>query len=175
MSTAELAKNIRRDFPNLTIKASCIANIGYNEKTVLKELEQAFEYYDIVTLHQKMWNNEKILTQIKEKDRICLFADTSCAPFCKTQGCYHNMSLANFYGYDHGQKKRACRSKKIIENLAIECGDRWKTINFQKPLHPMYEGMVHFKYGVRRFRSNVHLYRLLKKQGHPGYEDRRSK
>lgn len=165
VSNSKLAKAVRNDFPDFTIKASCIANIGFNEDSVLQEIEEGFKYYDLITLHQKTWNKESILTRIKEKERIVLFADTSCAPDCENQACYWNSSFINFFKQPKGIKNEI--PFRHCAKMQNKIRQQWRTINFQKALPSMYNGYIHFKYGKRR--NFGALKKRLTEQGHPGY------
>jgi hypothetical protein len=85
-----LAQWIRRDFPDYKIEASVIKNI----KTV-KKVEKAFKNYDTVILPMSVNNNDQLLLEMPDKDRITLFANAGCALTCPSRICYTSVSKAN--------------------------------------------------------------------------------
>lgn len=86
----DLARWIRRDFPEYRIEASVIKNI----KTV-KKVEKAFKYYDTVILPMSANQDDDLLLSMPEKDRITLFANGGCALTCPSKICYTAVSKAN--------------------------------------------------------------------------------
>ncbi len=86
----ELAKNIRKDFPDYILKASIVKNI-----TNIKRIEKAYEYYDYVTLPMDMNDDDEFLMSIPEKERIIMFANANCAYTCPARTCYYGFSQHN--------------------------------------------------------------------------------
>jgi len=86
----DLAKWVRQDFPDYRIDASVIKNIKTHE-----QIEEAMELYDSVVL--PMWINEDLgfLKDIRDKDKITLFANAGCALTCPSKTCYVSISKIN--------------------------------------------------------------------------------
>jgi hypothetical protein len=91
----ELARWIRRDFPNYRLEASVIKNIN-----TLKKVDEAFRIYDTVILPMTANDDEAFLRAIDNKENITLFANAGCAYTCPSKICYPSISKANKVG-DH--------------------------------------------------------------------------
>ena len=102
----DLAKWIRRDFPEYRIEASVIKNIDN-----LRKVEKAFELYDTVILPMSANEDEELLLSMPEKNRITLFANGGCALTCPSKICYRGMSKAN----KNGDKSFLCCSQGLKE------------------------------------------------------------
>jgi collagenase-like PrtC family protease len=83
----DLAKRVRKDFPELSIKASVIKNLQSNE-----EINKALEIYDFVTLHPRMNDKPEFLQSIEQKDKVLLFASIRCLYHCNKNGCFQYIS-----------------------------------------------------------------------------------
>ena len=103
----DLARWIRRDFPEYRIEASVIKNINSYRK-----IDDAFELYDTVVLPMKFCQDPEFLAKIKEKDRITLFANAGCALTCPSKICYPSISVLNKY---KGGEFRCSQSLKYRE------------------------------------------------------------
>lgn len=86
----ELARRIRRDFPDYVLRASILKQIDTMEK-----LEQALELYDMIVLPMDKNDDDDFLQGIKEKDRILLFGNANCAYSCPSRTCYAAFSQKN--------------------------------------------------------------------------------
>ena len=89
----DLAKWVRRDFPNYRVEASVIKNIN-----TLKKVEKAYSIYDTVILPMEANEDEALLLSLPEKERIMLFANAGCAMTCPSKICYTGVSKANKEG-----------------------------------------------------------------------------
>nr|WP_319997125.1 sulfotransferase domain-containing protein [uncultured Draconibacterium sp.] len=103
----ELAKNIKKDFPGYTIKASIIKNIN-----TISRLEKALELYDYVTLPMDLNDEDEFLGRIPQKDKVILFANANCAYTCPARTCYYGFSQ-----YNRGEKMTSFCSKNKIDRL----------------------------------------------------------
>ncbi len=88
----DLARWIRRDFPEYRIEASVIKNIN-----TYRKIENAFELYDTVVLPMKFCQDPDFLVKIENKERITLFANAGCALTCPSKICYPSISVINKY------------------------------------------------------------------------------
>ena len=86
----DLARWVRRDFPNYKIDASVIKNIKTHQK-----IDAALELYDSVVLPMKINEDLEFLEKIEAKDRITLFANAGCALTCPSKLCYRSVSKMN--------------------------------------------------------------------------------
>jgi len=86
----DLAKWIRRDFPQYHVDASVIKNIKTH-----KTIDEALELYDSVVLPMRLNEDLEFLEKIEAKDRITLFANAGCALTCPSKLCYPSFSQIN--------------------------------------------------------------------------------
>ena len=86
----ELAEWIRQDFPDYRLDASVIKNLKTHKK-----IEQAMELYDSVVLPMRLNEDLKFLAEVKNKDKITLFANAGCALTCPSKLCYTSISKIN--------------------------------------------------------------------------------
>ena len=89
----DLARWIRRDFPEYRLEASVIKNIDSLEK-----IDQASAIYDSIILPMSANEDEAFLASIGNKDQITLFANAGCALTCPSKICYPSISKANKTG-----------------------------------------------------------------------------
>jgi len=85
-----LAKWIKKDFPDYHLEASVIKNIQ-----TLGKIEKAAKIYDTVVLPMKCNQDEPFLKSIEDKSIIRLFANAGCALTCPSKICYPSISKAN--------------------------------------------------------------------------------
>jgi len=88
----DLAMWIRDDFPNYDIEASVIKNI-----TQLGQINDALKLYTTVVLPMISNDDDELLDNIIDKDRIRLFANAGCAYTCPARICYKTFSKVNKY------------------------------------------------------------------------------
>ena len=86
----QLAKWLRKDFPDYRLDASVIKNIKTHDK-----IERAFELYDSVVLPMQLNKDLEFLEKIRDKDKITLFANAGCALTCPSKLCYLSFSQMN--------------------------------------------------------------------------------
>jgi len=86
----DLAKWVRQDFPDYRIDASVIKNIKTHE-----QIEEAMELYDSVVLPMRINEDLELLKDIRDKDKITLFANAGCALTCPSKTCYVSISKIN--------------------------------------------------------------------------------
>jgi len=86
----DLARWIRNDFPDYRIDGSVIKNIKSHKK-----IEAAMELYDSVVLPMPVNEDLEFLAEIKNKDKITLFANAGCALTCPSRICYPSISKLN--------------------------------------------------------------------------------
>ena len=89
----DLAKWIRKDFPDYRLEASVIKNIN-----TLKKVDEAFAIYDTVILPMASNDDEELLKAVDNKENITLFANAGCAYTCPSKICYPSVSKANKTG-----------------------------------------------------------------------------
>lgn len=89
----DLARWIRRDFPEYRLEASVIKNIDSLEK-----IDKASGIYDSIILPMSANEDEAFLASIGNKDQITLFANAGCALTCPSKICYPSISKANKTG-----------------------------------------------------------------------------
>jgi hypothetical protein len=89
----ELALRIKEDYPKYTIEASVIKN------TKFLDVNKRLEIYDSVVLPMEVTEDYESLNNVKNKDRVILFANAKCAYNCPSKICYsviskiHNNSI----------------------------------------------------------------------------------
>jgi len=88
-----LARWIRRDFPDYRLEASVIKNIDS-----LAKIDQASRIYDSIILPMSANEDEAFLLSIGNKAQITLFANAGCALTCPSRICYPSISRANKTG-----------------------------------------------------------------------------
>ncbi len=88
-----LARWIRRDFPEYRLEASVIKNIDSLEK-----IDKAARIYDTIILPMSSNQDEPFLKSIENKAQITLFANAGCALTCPSKICYPSISKANKTG-----------------------------------------------------------------------------
>ena len=86
----DLAKWIRRDFPDYHIDASVIKNIKTHRK-----INETLKLYDSIVLPMRLNEDFDFLEKIEAKDRIILFANAGCALTCPSKICYLSFSKFN--------------------------------------------------------------------------------
>lgn len=86
----DLARWIRRDYPQYRLDASVIKNVNSHEK-----IEEALELYDSVVLPMHLNPEFEFLAAIRQKARITLFANAGCAFTCPSKTCYASISKMN--------------------------------------------------------------------------------
>ena len=84
-----LAKWIKRDYPNYILEASVIKKVSFDT------LDKTLKLYDQVVLPMALNDNLVELEGVKEKDRVILFANAGCGYTCKHQICYSSVSKIN--------------------------------------------------------------------------------
>ncbi len=105
----ELAKRIKSDFPDYTLKASIIKRIDTHKK-----IERHLQLYDNITLPMDINDDDDFLEKIPEKERIILFANANCAYTCPNRSCYKGFSEKN-----SDRKKTSNCSKKRIPRSTV--------------------------------------------------------
>ena len=103
----DLARNVRKDFPEYKLKASIIKNI-----TNMRRLENACEIYDYVTLPMDLNDDDDFLANISQKDKVILFANANCAYKCPARTCYYGFSQFN-----RGEEVTSICSKETMPRL----------------------------------------------------------
>jgi hypothetical protein len=88
-----LARWIRRDFPDYRLEASVIKNIDS-----LKKIDKATRIYDSIILPMSANEDEAFLVSIENKAQITLFANAGCALTCPSKMCYPSISKVNKTG-----------------------------------------------------------------------------
>lgn len=86
----DLATWIREDFPDYRLDASVIKNLKSHSK-----IEAAFDLYDSFVLPMPVNEDLEFLAEIKDKDKITLFANAGCALTCPSRICYASISKIN--------------------------------------------------------------------------------
>jgi hypothetical protein len=86
----DLARWIREDFPEYRLDASVIKNLKSHSK-----IEDAMEIYDSVVLPMPVNEDLEFLAEIRNKDKITLFANAGCALTCPSRICYASISKIN--------------------------------------------------------------------------------
>ncbi len=86
----DLAKWIKKEFPDYQVDASVIKNIKTHEK-----IDKALELYDSVVLPMHLNQDLEFLEKIEAKNRITLFANAGCALTCPSKLCYPSISELN--------------------------------------------------------------------------------
>ncbi len=105
----DLARRIRQDFPDYSLKASIIKQIDTIEK-----IEQNLELYDFVVPPMDRNDDDAFLESIKQKTRIILFGNANCAYTCPLRSCYLGFSQKSA-----GQPVTAACSKPKISRLDL--------------------------------------------------------
>lgn len=108
-----LARWIRRDFPDYRLEASVIKNINN-----LKKLDKAARIYDSIILPMSANLDEAFLVSIENKAQITLFANAGCALTCPSKICYASISKVNKTG--DASLFRCSRKLKYRELLGMQ-------------------------------------------------------
>jgi hypothetical protein len=90
VTSDDLARWVRADFPDYRIDASVIKNVN-----TAKKLAQALDLYDEVVLPMTANEDRAFLEAIVDKARITLFANAGCAFTCPSRTCYVSVSKIN--------------------------------------------------------------------------------
>ena len=112
----DLAKWIKRDYPNYLIEASVIKNVNW------KDIDTTLELYDTVVLSMDKNDDHENLKKIKQKDKIVLFGNAGCAYTCPSKICYPSVSKVN----KGEQEEMKCsmnlkpREKNYVHNFDLE-------------------------------------------------------
>jgi len=93
LTNDDLARWIRRDFPEYRLEASVIKNIDS-----LAKIDRVAGLYDSIILPMSANQDEAFLASIENKDQITLFANAGCALTCPSKICYPSISKANKTG-----------------------------------------------------------------------------
>ena len=104
----DLARWVRDDFPDYRLDASVIKNIKTHEK-----IEAGMELYDSVVLPMPVNEDLEFLEQIKDKDKITLFANAGCALTCPSRICYVSISKSNKSGKDEFQCSQDLKAREM--------------------------------------------------------------
>ncbi|MFT3726502.1 MAG: hypothetical protein QM759_01560 [Terricaulis sp.] len=86
----ELARWVRRDFPQYRIEGSVIKNLKSHDRIV-----EALEIYDTVVLPMELNEEEDFLRATPKKEQVTLFANAGCALTCPSKICYPSFSKFN--------------------------------------------------------------------------------
>jgi len=86
----QLARWVRRDFPNYRIEGSVIKNLKNHDRIV-----EALDIYDTVVLPMELNEDEAFLSATPTKERVTLFANAGCALTCPSKICYPSFSKYN--------------------------------------------------------------------------------
>lgn len=100
----DLARAVRRDFPDYGLEASTIKNINTH-----KCLADVLELYDTAVLPMNLNTDFEFLEKAEPKSRITLFSTAACAYTCSDKTCYRNISRLN---------KLLCSSNPIVAVLS---------------------------------------------------------
>ncbi len=103
----QLARSLRRDFPNYRLKASLIKHLNTVEK-----VSNALNFYDFVVIPMDKNDDDHFLAKLPEKQRIILFANADCAYSCPSRNCY-----TGFSQFNRKRKVTAVCSKERIPRL----------------------------------------------------------
>jgi collagenase-like PrtC family protease len=124
----ELALRIRNDYPDYTLKASIIKNIR-----TTAGVEKHLDLYDQVVIPMDKNDDDEFLSGIKEKTRVVLFGNATCAYTCPARTCYRGFSQLNA-----GKPVTSTCSRKKIPRL--DTGNVYFNIKKFKEM-----GFEHFK------------------------------
>lgn len=124
----ELALRIKDDYPDYIVKASIIKNIR-----TIASVEKYLGLYDQVIIPMDKNDDDQFLSRIKEKTRVVLFGNATCAYTCLARTCYKGFSQINA-----GKPVTSTCSKKNIPRL--DTGNVYFNIKKFKEM-----GFKHFK------------------------------
>jgi hypothetical protein len=91
----DLARWVRRDYPDYSPEASVIKDIRTHD-----DIGKALEIYDTVVLPMDVNNDIRFLKSIEDKSRIRLFMNAGCAYKCPLKLCYKSFSRLNKFTGD---------------------------------------------------------------------------
>lgn len=95
VSNLKLANEIRRDFPNIIMKLSCIATeIDYQNKLQVEKLLKIFDYICILGKYSL---DKAYLQSLTNKDRFIPFVNGICSWTCELNICYERFSRYHMY------------------------------------------------------------------------------
>ena len=103
ITSDDLARRVRQEFPEYALKASITKNLN-----TLEKVERALELYDYVLVPMDMNDDDAFLGAISEKDRIILFANAGCAYNCPVRSCY----LGNSQGIQDREVTSRCSKER---------------------------------------------------------------
>lgn len=118
VTKTELAEWIRNDYPEYKIDCSTIKNIA--PEKIDSVLDNGL--WDTVVLSARFNPELDRITQIKNKDKVVVFANSKCGWTCQTPTCYmqvsqHNLGLEETYvcSEDGGLEKVVFDIDKLVE------------------------------------------------------------
>jgi len=126
----DLAKRLRKDFPDYTLKASVIKMIKTQE-----EIEKNLQLYDYVTLDPKLNDQEEFLQSLTHKEKIILFGSIYCLYHCPNSICYQWFS--DYMGSGKNPKDQPCTNKHRIKEV--------RTLTRFNLNDPKFQGFTLFK------------------------------
>lgn len=122
-----LARWIRRDFPEYKIEASIIKNINTHDK-----INEALELYDTVVLPTMLNENLEFLDKIEAKERITLFAYAGCGVNCPSKMCYPSISKFNKYnGYTDFECSQEKKGRELRGKVTFDL-DEYVNMGFNR-------------------------------------------
>jgi hypothetical protein len=117
VTVKKLAEWIKKDFPLYTIDCSTIKN--YTPKQIDNSFKDGL--YDNTVLSAR-FNDDPNIVNIKNKDKVIVFANSKCGWTCQTPTCYmqvsqHNKGLKETFkcSEDGGPEKVIFNLKRLIE------------------------------------------------------------
>jgi len=108
----ELARWIRRDFPDYEIEASVIKNIS-KQSTIDKYLD----IYDIIVLPMDLHRQPEYLESLEPKSRLRLFITAACAFTCPAKTCYKSISRINKMPVGEGHELFNCSQNVLPREM----------------------------------------------------------
>lgn len=136
----DLARWIRRDFPNYRIEASVIKNLKSYDR-----ISAALDLYDTVVLPMHLNEDEEFLAGVPMKERITLFANAGCALTCPSHICYVSFSKFNKTGAGELACSQPIKARDIRGMLDFDL-ERLQSLGFSrfKVLRERKSGMTGF-------------------------------
>lgn len=141
----DLARWIKKDFPDYQLEASIIKNIKTHD-----EIKRVLDIYDTVVLPMELNYKIDFLQNIEHKEHITLFGNGGCALTCPNRICYDYISKTN-----KKLAKKGYLSRYFHFFIKMGLNNKWCMYNIKpRKLHGVkdFDLEVYKQMGYRRFK-----------------------
>lgn len=122
----DLARWVRRDFPQYRIEASVIKNLKTHTR-----IKDALDVYDTVVLPMELNKDNAFLAEVPSKERVTLFANAGCALTCPSKICYTSISKINKAGSGEFMCSQPIKEREMLGMIDFDL-ERLQTLGFSR-------------------------------------------